>query len=221
MHGVVRATLETFLPPEPILEVGSYQLPGQEPWSDLRKLVPGKQYIGIDARSGPGVDLVENVEELPRPDASVGTALALNVFEHCPRFWKGFDELKRVLRPDGLLVVSCPFYFHIHNHPQDYWRFTPQAFEFLLQEFPQTIIGYQGTPKRPLRVWAVAAGADYPTFTLEQYRDYQKRLQDYAKQPLPWKKKLSYRLGKLICGGGLVGPYLQTERFETTLRAAA
>src|SRR5262245_59609970 len=87
IHGMVRAVAATFDLPGPVLEVGSYQVEGQRPLSDLRPLFPGRAYVGLDARPGPGVDLVGDVEDLPQPDASVGTVLAVCTFEHVPRFW--------------------------------------------------------------------------------------------------------------------------------------
>src|SRR2546423_492838 len=123
LHGVVRAFSETFHLPGPTLEIGSYQVPGQASIGNLRGLFAGKEYTGLDMRPGPGVDCVGNVERLPQPDGSVGTVVAMNTFEHVRRFWHGFDEIYRVLRPDGVLLVSCPFFFRVHNFPQDYWRF--------------------------------------------------------------------------------------------------
>src|SRR5579871_468324 len=108
IHGVVRAIAETFPFPEPILEIGSYQVPGQEALAELRSLFPGRDYQGIDRRAGPGVDCIADVEALPQPDASVGAVLALNTFEHVPHFWRGFEEIYRVLRPDGMLLLSVP-----------------------------------------------------------------------------------------------------------------
>ena len=159
--GVVRAAVEVFPIPEPILEVGSQNIPGQEHLT-IRHLFPQKQYVGIDMRPGPGVDSVENIEQLQREDDSVGTVLALNVFEHVKHFWRGFAEIERVLRPDGLALISCPFHCHIHAYPNDYWRFTPEALRLLLDSLPTKIIGYNGPRRRPLNVWAVAAGPEYP-----------------------------------------------------------
>ena len=126
--GVARAVAETFELPEPILEIGSYQVEKQGGLANLRGLFPDSLYQGLDMRAGPGVDLVANVEELPHLDRSVGTVLALSTFEHVRHFWRGFAEIRRVLRPHGALLVSMPFYFQIHNHPSDYWRFTPHRF---------------------------------------------------------------------------------------------
>src|ERR1051326_1007315 len=117
LHGVARAVAETFDLDGPILEVGSYQVAGQEAIADLRGLFAGKPYLGIDTRPGPGVDQVADVEAMPFAEHSFGTVIAMNTFEHVRRFWRGFQETHRVLRPDGALFLSCPFYFHIHNDP--------------------------------------------------------------------------------------------------------
>ena len=163
LHGVVRAFAESFTLPEPILEVGAYQVAGQETLGNLRGLFPGRDYTGLDMRPGPGVDCVANVEKLPQPDGSVGTVIACNTFEHVRRFWRGFDEIHRVLRPDGVFLVSCPFYFRIHQYPQDYWRFTPAALETLLEEYPSKILGWHGPKQRPAHVWALACREDHRT----------------------------------------------------------
>src|SRR5712692_6010906 len=117
LNGVARAVAESFDLPGPILEVGSYQVPGQAELADLRALFKHKKYLGIDVRPGPGVDEVADVEALPYADGSFGTVIAMNTFEHVPHFWRGFEEVYRVLRPDGALFISCPFYFHIHSYP--------------------------------------------------------------------------------------------------------
>src|SRR5438270_311575 len=105
LRGLVQAVAESFDLPEPILEIGSYLVPGQERLADLRPFFPGREFIGIDSRAGPGVDFVANVESLPQHDQTVGTVLALSTFEHVPQFWKGFAEVARVLRPGGAFLV--------------------------------------------------------------------------------------------------------------------
>jgi SAM-dependent methyltransferase len=221
MAGVARAAAETFAFPEPILEVGSFQVAGQEHMANLRELFPGKPYVGIDMRPGPGVDAVENVECLPRGDCTVGSVLALNLFEHVARFWLGFSEIQRVLRPDGLVLVSCPFHLHIHAYPNDYWRFTPEAFRLLLDRLPTKIVGFHGPPKRPLDVWALAAGPAHPAITADQHAQFRDRIRRYARQPLAWRKRWRYRVGRLIAGRVPFAPYLDAQHFDTELFRAA
>jgi SAM-dependent methyltransferase len=221
LRGVVRAMVESFDLPGPVLEVGSYQVAGQEELIDLRGLFPGREYTGVDFRPGPGVDLVANVESLPLPSASVGTVLAFNVFEHVKRFWKGFDEVARVLRPDGVFLVSTPFYFHVHAYPHDYWRFTPEAFDSLLEKFPTRVIGWHGPERRPLNVWAAAFGEEAKVPTEAQLAKYRQLLAEHAKEPVGWGRNLRYRLGRLLCGRRPFAPHLDREKWETEVRRAA
>lgn len=219
LNGVVRAVAEAFSLPGPILELGSYQVPGQESLAELRSLFPGESYTGIDLRPGPGVDEIADVEDLPYPDSSIGTVLALNTFEHVPRFWRGFDEIARVLRPDGALLVTTPFYFHIHNHPSDYWRFTPASFDVLLEDYPHRILGWQGPTKRPAHVWALAFREERVP-TDEEFAHYRRLVQSYAHEPLSWHRRLRYHLGRLLCGRGPFAPYLDRERWDTEWRTS-
>ncbi len=214
LRGVVQAVAETFTLPEPILEIGSYQVSGQE-GLDLRSLFPGREYVGLDVRPGPGVDMVGDVEKLPQLDGSVGTVLALCTFEHVRHFWKGFEEVRRVLRPGGAFLVACPFYFYIHDYPADYWRFTPSGLEVLLEDYPSQIVGWHGPTKRPANVWAVAFREGRPAITADEHARYRTLMRRYARQPLNWSRRLRYGLGKLLLGPRPFVTYLEIERWDS------
>jgi SAM-dependent methyltransferase len=215
IRGVVRAIAEAFDLPGPILEVGSFQVEGQAALADLRALFPGRPYLGVDVRPGPGVDRLADVEALPFPDASFGTVLALNTFEHVPHFWRGFAEVRRVLRPDGATVVSCPFYFHQHGYPGDFWRFTPEALGLLLADYPTRVVGWHGPRRRPANVWALALREGHPGVAPGQFERYRRLLAAYARQPLPWARRARYQLGRWLFGRRPFAPYLDREQWET------
>jgi SAM-dependent methyltransferase len=221
IRGVARAMVESFDLPDPILEIGSFQVEGQEDLIDLRGLFAGRPYTGVDFRAGPGVDLVANVENLPLPDASIGAVLAFSVFELVKQFWKGFEEVRRVLRPDGVFLVCCPFYFHVHAYPSDYWRFTPEAFDTLLQPYPTRILGCHGPKRFPLNVWAAAFRENAKTPTAEQLSIYEVKMREYAKEPLGFARRLRFGLGRLLCGRRPFAPHLDREKWNTELRRAA
>lgn len=220
LRGVARAMIESFDLPDPVLEIGAYQVAGQEELIDLRGLLPNRKYTGVDFRPGPGVDLVANVENLPLATGSVGTVLAFSVFEHVKRFWKGFDEVYRVLRPDGVFLVCTPFYFHVHAYPHDYWRFTPDALDTLLEAYPTRVLGSHGPARRPLNVWAAAFREDAKVPTDDQMKKYRRLLNCHAKEPAGWGA-LRFRLGRLLCGRRPFAPHLDREKWETEVRRAA
>ena len=131
------------------------------------------------------------------------------------RVSEGIAEVKRVLRPDGAFLISCPFYFHIHAYPGDYWRFTPQAIDMLLEEFPQRIIGWHGPDKRPGNVWSLGLGPKCPAITPPQLERYAALLRQFALEPGNPSRIARYYLSRLLCGHGPFAPYLDRNRWKT------
>lgn len=218
LRGMIQAVAESFELPGPVLELGSLQVDGDNDLIDLRRLFPDRPYTGVDFRAGPGVDCVADVEALPQPDGSVGTVLAMSTFEHVKRFWLGFEEVHRVLRPDGVFVVSLPFHFHVHAYPSDYWRFTPEALDLLLEPYPTRIIGWHGAARRMTNIWGVGfrekARVPGPT-AMERYRQL---MEKYAREPLGWSRRLRYGLGRVLCGRRPFAPYLDREKWTIEVR---
>ncbi|MFO0814476.1 MAG: methyltransferase domain-containing protein [Gemmatales bacterium] len=219
LRGMMEATVQTFSLPTPVVEIGSYHVPGQEGLIELRSLFQQGEYIGIDMRAGPGVDRVENVEKLTLRNQSAGTVIALSTFEHVKHFWKGVEEVKRILRPDGVLIVSTPFYFRIHQHPSDYWRFTTEAWDALLEDhFPQRLLGQQGPAKRPSNTWAIAFGPACPAITISQIAEYQAAIARLAHSPMSVLQRWRYRLASVIAGRKPFEGYLDADQFTLQLR---
>lgn len=150
----VKAFSETFQVREPIYEFGSLQI-GPVGYADLRPYFHRLKYVGCDMREGPGVDRIENLEHLSIQDKSVGTVICMDTIEHVFPLFKAFEEMYRILADVGALLVSSHMDFWIHSHPDDYWRFTPEAFEGLLQPLPLKAVGFQGLPSFPHTVWGI------------------------------------------------------------------
>ena len=155
IRSFVEQTSKSFNIMEPIIEIGSFIVPGQEELANLRPIFTGKTFIGCDMREGNGVDKIENVEGLLLDDGSVGTVLILDTLEHVENCFKALDEIYRVLKDDGIVIMSSVMDFPIHDYPSDYWRFTPEAFKLLLKKFPIKVVGSQGNPDHPHTVYAI------------------------------------------------------------------
>lgn len=71
-------------------------------------------WVGIDARDLPGVDIVHNVEVYPwpLPDECATVAVASHLVEHINPHGGGFirfmDEVWRVLKPGGQFAIATP-----------------------------------------------------------------------------------------------------------------
>ncbi len=86
-----------------VVEFGSYAMHGHDP----RPLFPrAAEYIGVDARPGPGVDLVGMAHEVDvGKDARV--VLSLQALEHDPEWWKTIVTCTHCVAPGGLVIITC------------------------------------------------------------------------------------------------------------------
>jgi len=92
-------------------------------------------YLTSELASSPACDLQLDVRHMPTiADASFDCALCSGVLEHVDAYRAALDELHRILRPGGVLLVGCPFRQALHLEPTDYWRFTEHGVRLLLSD---------------------------------------------------------------------------------------
>ncbi len=195
-----RVVAESLACPGPVHEFGSFQTPGQVEYADLRAIFPGRAYVGSDLRDGPGVDRIEDVSDLSLPTGSVGTALAIETFEHVFEIRRAFDEVFRVLRPGGVFIVTLPLNFRIHAYPDDYWRMTPSCLRRMLAPYAASLTVAQGYGKFPHSVLAVGIKHPAPVDVAERFETLMNRFTaglEQAEADLPWRWKLRRRLRRI------------------------
>lgn len=94
------------------------------------QLPAGCEYIGLDYPAtgklmyGARPDVFADASALPIADASVDTAVFLEVAEHLQRPREALGEIARVLCSQGHLLMSVPFLYPLHDEPHDYQRYT-------------------------------------------------------------------------------------------------
>lgn len=92
---------------------------------EAREWLPrGSTYVGIDQKPGDCVNVVGDIHALPFAANSFDSAICGTVLEHAISPDKVLQEIHRVLKVGGKLVVTVPFLVHYHKDPDDYWRFT-------------------------------------------------------------------------------------------------
>lgn len=196
VKSFVKVYSKIFNPSEPIIEIGSMQVSGQEDFADLRPYFRGKIYVGCDIRPGLGVDKIENIEHLAMKNGSIDTILMIDALEHIENPHKALDEINRVLKPNGAVVITSVMNFPIHEYPSDFWRFTPEAFKLLLKKFPAKIIGSQGYSLNPHTIFGIGFKSSKPVDKFEEF--YHTLSEELNKEALPLKTKLLTHLLKLM-----------------------
>lgn len=108
-----------------------------------RSLFAHCQYRAHDFGQEPGtigryteLDYQSDINSIPVPDASFDVVLCTEVLEHVPEPIRAVQELGRVLRPGGRLLLTAPLGSLLHQEPYHfyggctphwYWRFLPAA----------------------------------------------------------------------------------------------
>jgi len=78
-----------------------------------------KGYVNVDSVSLPGVDKVHNLEKYPWPfkNNEFDEVFCDNILEHLSEIIKPIEELWRITKPNGRIIVKVPIYPSI-------WAFT-------------------------------------------------------------------------------------------------
>lgn len=91
--------------------------------------------ICMDVRSTPDIDFVGDAHHLPIHDETFELVLCTEVLEHLQEPRQALDEMHRVLRKGGRLLLTTRFLFPIHESPQDFYRYTRYGLAHLLDRF--------------------------------------------------------------------------------------
>jgi SAM-dependent methyltransferase len=85
------------------------------------------EYIGADVTPAVGTTLdiqIASGQPLPLSSESVDTILSTQALEHVSDIDFYLKECQRLLKPDGVLILTAPMQWRHHEAPIDFWRFT-------------------------------------------------------------------------------------------------
>lgn len=70
----------------------------------------------------------------PLPNEMYDAVISLNVLEHLYNYQNLLHESFRILKKEGTIHLSVPFFFNIHGSPDDYFRYTKSALVRMLTD---------------------------------------------------------------------------------------
>jgi SAM-dependent methyltransferase len=123
----VMQRLAATVPGGQILDVGC----GYQPY---RCLFDNRRYVGLDLSLERCPTVVGDARFLPFMDGSFDGIICSEVIEHVFEKEKVLDEIRRVLRPGGWIILTAPMSWGLHYEPYDFWRFTPYSLRRLLED---------------------------------------------------------------------------------------
>lgn len=95
------------------------------------------EHVGLDHEDSPHdtskVDLFGSADRIPAPDASFDCVLSTAVLEHLEEPAAALREAFRVLRPGGVALYTAPLFWHVHEAPRDFFRYTEHGLRYLFE----------------------------------------------------------------------------------------
>src|SRR5512135_356734 len=158
LHGFFNRCLRSHPFSGPVLEIGA----GRDRY--VRTLFSRKhKVVTVNIYPSNVVDHIASVARLPFGDRTFGCVVCAHVLEHVDAPGQALDEIARVLKPNGLLILVSPFSCAVHNKPYDLWRFTEEGLRHLLRKgFKDATFEARGRVNNPRLLCVTARAADRP-----------------------------------------------------------
>src|SRR5215213_1224735 len=108
---------------------------GNKPYESLYRPLTSSQ-VGCDIIQSDKhrVDVICPVTELLFSNGTFDTVLCTQVLEHVFEYDKMMNEIFRVLKPGGHLILTVPFAWELHEEPYDFFRYTKHALKQLFEQ---------------------------------------------------------------------------------------
>ena len=109
---------------------------GSKPYKSLFRV---KNYIGLDFENqghphlNESIDVFYDGKVIPFEDKHFDAVFSTEVFEHVFNLEAILRELNRVLKPQGKMLVTCPFTICEHEVPNDFARYSSFGLKDLLE----------------------------------------------------------------------------------------
>jgi len=96
-------------------------------------------YFCVDISASGNPHIIGDILALPFPNGIADAILCNAVLEHVHAPQQAVNELYRILKPQGRLLVGVPFLYPYHDRI-DYYRFTEDGLRYLFRDFVDVTI---------------------------------------------------------------------------------
>ena len=98
----------------------------------------GADVVRLDIVADPGITVQGDARHLPFADSVFDLVICSHVLEHVNGYWWAAEEIRRVTRTGGLMLIETPFLFPFHTatpeDQHDYVRLTPEGLRAIIAD---------------------------------------------------------------------------------------
>jgi len=118
------------------------------------------EYVGLDhedtLHDRSQADLIGTAYRIPEPDESFDGIVCTAVLEHLEEPKAALVESLRVLKRGGLAIYTVPLYWHLHEEPRDFYRYTKHGLRYLFES-----AGYEVVEMKPASGFWITFGSEW------------------------------------------------------------
>lgn len=126
---------------------------GEKPYKEMASPYV-EQHIGVDHENTfhdkENIDLSGTAYQIPVEANSVDCVLCTYVLEHLEEPGEAITESYRVLKEGGYAIYTVPLFWHVHEAPRDFYRYTEFGLKYLFEKS-----GYEIVEIKPLTGFVV------------------------------------------------------------------
>lgn len=110
---------------------------GDKPYKEMA-LPFVTEHIGVDhsdtMHNKSNIDLFGDAYHIPEQNEYFDTILCTDVLEHLEEPGAAIAEAYRVLKTGGYAIYTVPFFWHLHEEPRDFYRYTKWGLKYLFEK---------------------------------------------------------------------------------------
>ena len=117
------------------------------------------EHIGVDHQDTlhdkSNIDRLGTAYDIPAEDCEFDSAICTVVLEHLEEPDKAIAECNRVLRQEGIAIYTTNLFWHLHEEPRDFYRYTKYGLRYLFEKN-----GFEIVEIKPLSGFCVTFGQE-------------------------------------------------------------
>lgn len=130
--------LEIMAKQQEILDIGG-GIKFSKELEDYKNLFKNSHYQVLDNNPEVKPDILADAHQIPLNDDLLDAVICKSVLEHVKNPFKVMEEIFRILKNGGYCLIYVPFIYPYHGNKvyKDYFRFTRDGVDLLINKFSQ------------------------------------------------------------------------------------